>query len=175
MPSRHLESALEIQGRKLHRFITCPLLRNDLSCSVEYSAPEALRLNAAGTLQQVDSRSDMWSLGMILHKLIFFRLPYPDIDPTDVNGIEREVLAYPGWKAAADPGTIASCKRRGLPRELLILLEGLLSTNPWERPSSDRVLNALKDGNVSSCVMYTTRIITNKPLVGTAQSSRKET
>jgi serine/threonine protein kinase len=90
----------------------------------------------------------MWSLGMILHKLIFFRLPYPDVDPADVNGIEREVLAYPGWKAAADPGVVASCKRRGLPRELLLLLEGLLCRNPRERPSSDRVLSALKEGNV---------------------------
>lgn len=116
--------------------------------SVEYSAPEALQLNASGKLQQVDSRSDMWSLGMILHKLIFFRLPYPHIDPTDVNGIEREVLAYPGWKAAADPSVVASCKRRGLPRELLLLLEGLLCRNPRERPSSERVLSALKEGNV---------------------------
>ena len=87
---------------------------------------------------------------MILHKLIFFRLPYPDLDPSDVNGIEREVLAYLGWKVATDPSVIASCKRRGLPRELLILLEGLLSTNPRERPSSDRVLKALTEGTVSS-------------------------
>jgi len=115
---------------------------------VEYSAPELLQVNASGKLQQVDSRSDMWSLGMILHKLIFFRLPYPDIDPSDVNGIEREVLAYPGWKAAAEPGVIASCKRRGLPRELLILLERLLCRNPRDRPSSDRVLAALKGGSV---------------------------
>jgi len=119
-----------------------------LICSVEYSAPEALQLNASGKLQQVDSRTDMWSLGMILHKLIFFRLPYPDVDPADVNGLEREVLAYPGWKAAADPGVVAGCKRRGLPRELLLLLEGLLCRNPRERPSSDRVLSALKEGNV---------------------------
>lgn len=115
---------------------------------MEYSAPELLQVNASGKLQQVDSRSDMWSLGMILHKLIFFRLPYPDIDPSDVNGIEREVLAYPGWKAAAEPGVIASCKRRGLPRELLILLERLLCRNPRDRPSSDRVLAALKGGSV---------------------------
>jgi serine/threonine protein kinase len=95
----------------------------------------------------VDSKSDMWSLGMILHKLIFFRLPYPEIDPSDVNGIEREVLAYPGWKAT--PEVVNSCKRRGLPRAMLILLEGLLMTNPRERPTSDRVLTALKEGNVS--------------------------
>jgi serine/threonine protein kinase len=114
---------------------------------VEYSAPEALARDQAGSLLQVDAKSDMWSLGVILHKLIFFRLPYPDIDPTDVNGIEREVLAYPGWKANSD--VMAACKRRGLPRATLLLLEDLLNTNPRERPSSERVLHALKEGTVS--------------------------
>ncbi|PVG01469.1 kinase-like protein [Serendipita vermifera] len=121
-----------------------PRLRSGNTGTVEYSAPEALARDQTGSLFQVDAKSDMWSLGMILHKLIFFRLPYPDIDPTDVNGIEREVLAYPGWKA--NPDVMAACKRRGLPRAILLLLEGLLNTTPRERPSSERVLHALKEG-----------------------------
>lgn len=88
----------------------------------------------------------MWSLGMILHKLIFFRLPYPDIDPEDTDGIEREVLAYPGWKA--NPDTFAACKRRGLPRAILLLLESLLNRNPRERPTSERVLLMVREGTV---------------------------
>ncbi|KAG8833557.1 putative serine/threonine-protein kinase iks1 [Serendipita sp. 400] len=119
-------------------------VRSGNTGTVEYSAPEALLRDQSGSLLQLDSKSDMWSLGMILHKLIFFRLPYPDIDASDVNGIEREVLAYPGWKAT--PDMIASCKRRGLPRATLLLLESLLNRNPRERPTSDRVLNALKEG-----------------------------
>jgi serine/threonine protein kinase len=124
-----------------------PRTRSGNTGTVEYCAPEALARNAAGALLPVDSKSDMWSLGMVLHKLIFFRLPYPEVDPSDVNGIEREVLAYPGWKAT--PEVANSCKRRGLPRAMLILLEGLLMKNPRERPTSDRVLTALKEGNVS--------------------------
>lgn len=47
----------------------------------------------------------MWSLGMILHKMLFFRLPYHYAtegeasarDEADkMNKLEREILAYPG-------------------------------------------------------------------------------
>jgi hypothetical protein len=94
----------------------------------------------------------MWSLGMILHKLIFFRLPYPEIDAADKDGIEREVLAYPGWKA--NPDIFAACKRRGLPRAILVLLEGLLNRNPRERPTSERVLHALREGTVRYIIFF---------------------
>ena len=44
--------------------------------SLEYTAPETLPSPETGLLQQVGSKADMWSLGMILHKLLFFKLPY---------------------------------------------------------------------------------------------------
>ncbi|THH32569.1 hypothetical protein EUX98_g1644 [Antrodiella citrinella] len=44
--------------------------------TLEYTSPESLPSPATGLLAQLDSKSDMWSLGMILHKLLFFRLPY---------------------------------------------------------------------------------------------------
>ena len=43
---------------------------------LEYTSPESLPSPHMGLLQQIDSKSDMWSLGMILHKLLFFKLPY---------------------------------------------------------------------------------------------------
>lgn len=46
------------------------------SNSLEYAAPESLPSPQTGLLQQIDSKADMWSLGMILHKLLFFKLPY---------------------------------------------------------------------------------------------------
>jgi len=94
----------------------------------------------------MDSKSDMWSLGVILHMLIFLRLPYPEVDSTDVDGMERNVLTYEGYKAT--PGVIRQCKRRGLPRALLLLLENLLHVNSKVRPSADRVLNAIREGKV---------------------------
>ena len=47
----------------------------------------------------------MWSLGMILHKMLFFRLPYRYAtegeasarDESDkMSKLEQEILAYPG-------------------------------------------------------------------------------
>lgn len=47
----------------------------------------------------------MWSLGMILYKLLFFRLPYVNASGTTdplrdgkeaVDMLEKEVAAYPG-------------------------------------------------------------------------------
>lgn len=52
----------------------------------------------------------MWSLGMILHKLLFFKLPYRYAADSDNEGsraggggeadkldrLEQEILAYPG-------------------------------------------------------------------------------
>lgn len=38
-------------------------------------SPESLP-SPTGQLTQIDSKADMWSLGMVLHKLLFFRLPY---------------------------------------------------------------------------------------------------
>jgi serine/threonine protein kinase len=80
--------------------------------SLEYASPESLPSPETGRLQQVDSKADMWSLGMILHKLLFFRLPYryaSDADAQDngkaaadlENGeklqrLENEVLNYSG-------------------------------------------------------------------------------
>lgn len=88
----------------------------------------------------------MWSLGVILHKLIFLRSPYPEVDSTDVDGMEHNILAYEGYKAT--PHVIWQCKRRGLPRALLLLLENLLHINSKIRPSADRVLNAIRAGKV---------------------------
>lgn len=76
--------------------------------TLEYTAPESLPSPQTGRLQQVDSKGDMWSLGMILHKLLFFRLPYryaSDGDATSeapdgaekMDKLEREVLEYPGF------------------------------------------------------------------------------
>lgn len=80
--------------------------------SLEYTAPESLPSPQTGLVQQVDSKADMWSLGMILHKLLFFRLPYryasdgdadtnrgnaSAVDEADtMDRLEKEVLRYTG-------------------------------------------------------------------------------
>ncbi|KAL0958459.1 hypothetical protein HGRIS_000601 [Hohenbuehelia grisea] len=128
--------------------------------TLEYTSPESLPSPQTGLLQQIDSKTDMWSLGMILHKLLFFRLPYRYAAVGDANGdsmseipenekmdrLEKEVLSYPGFKSS-QPLTTAF-EARKLPRAFLILLEGLLNVKPAIRPSADRVSTAIREGKL---------------------------
>ena len=80
---------------------------------LEYASPESLPSPDTGLLKQVDSKADMWSLGMILHKLLFLKLPYRYAadgdavvegnaareiigDVEKMEELEREVLNYSG-------------------------------------------------------------------------------
>jgi len=114
----------------------------------------------------------MWSLGMILHKLIFFRLPYrwaaygdrPGLDGSnakafdeddergdDTDRLEREVSSYPGFKSTARLETLLTSRR--LPRSYLVLLESLLNVSPAARPACEKVLAALHLGKVCSFII----------------------
>ena len=111
----------------------------------------------------------MWSLGMILHKLIFFRLPYrwaaygdrsglygadtslpndDDGNGEDTDRLEREVSSYPGFKST--PRLETQFTSRRLPRSYLVLLESLLNVTPASRTSCEKLLAALHLGKVCS-------------------------
>ncbi|KAJ2929458.1 hypothetical protein H1R20_g7635, partial [Candolleomyces eurysporus] len=130
--------------------------------TLEYTSPESLPSPETGILGQIDSKSDMWSLGMILHKMLFFKLPYQYAAEGDANGepvsldrsqegekmarLEREVLEYPGFKGT--PALVAAFETRRLPRTFIVLLEGLLHRTPSGRPSCDRVATAIREGKL---------------------------
>lgn len=61
---------------------------------LEYCAPESLRHDQDGTLRQVTSKSDMWSLGMVLHKLVYFRLPWKNDE--NLTELENEIIGFQG-------------------------------------------------------------------------------
>ncbi|KAJ7274919.1 kinase-like protein [Mycena rebaudengoi] len=123
--------------------------------TLEYTSPESLRSPRTGLLQPVDSKADMWSLGMILHKLLFFKLPYQYASDGEGNGskvgegdkmdrLEDEVLNYSGFKSTQSFALQFEARR--LPRAFLVLLEGLLHVVPSGRPSCERVSTAIRDG-----------------------------
>ncbi|KAK0217432.1 kinase-like domain-containing protein [Armillaria nabsnona] len=134
-------------------------VRSGNTGTLEYTSPESLP-SQTGLLRQVDSKSDMWSLGMILHKLLFFKLPYHYAATGDASGetlnslaegdkmdrLEQEVLNYPGFKRT--PAHIAAFEGRKLSRAYLVLLETLLNPNPSTRPSCERVLTAIREGRL---------------------------
>lgn len=121
--------------------------------TLEYASPESLPSPQTGLLKEVDSKSDMWSLGMILHKMLFFRLPYryategerSEEGNADVlNKLEQEILGYSGFRSTSSLST--SFESRGLSRAFLILLETLLSVTPSSRPSCERIASAIREG-----------------------------
>ncbi|KAF8630993.1 hypothetical protein AX15_002685 [Amanita polypyramis BW_CC] len=133
-------------------------VRSGNTGTLEYSSPESLPSPETGFLRQIDSKADMWSLGMILYKMLFFRLPYRYAAEGDANGepvsthdeteklgrLEKEVLTYPGFKSS--PTMVTAFEARRLPRSFLILLESLLNIVPSSRPSVERVSTALREG-----------------------------
>ncbi|GFZ49125.1 hypothetical protein JCM24511_06875 [Saitozyma sp. JCM 24511] len=108
--------------------------------TMEYMAPETLVTDSHGMYRPSDSHADMWSLGMILHKLLFLHLPYGDTD--DFDALHAEILRYPGF--IPTPELIESCERRHIPRDLLLLLSKLVNVNPEARPTAERVRTAIR-------------------------------
>ncbi|KAI0037215.1 kinase-like domain-containing protein, partial [Vararia minispora EC-137] len=123
--------------------------------TLEYTSPESLPSPPHFRIPPVDSKADMWSLGMVLYKLLFFRLPYrwaSDGDAkrdgasegTAMDSLEREVRAYEGFKAT--PVLETAFKSRRLSHAYLVLLENLLHITPGMRPSCERVQSAVHRG-----------------------------
>jgi serine/threonine protein kinase len=75
--------------------------------TLEYTSPESLPSPQTGFLQHIDSKADMWSLGMILHKILFFKLPYHYASDDNSGGamedgdkmseLEQEIQSYSGF------------------------------------------------------------------------------
>ncbi|KAL0566576.1 putative serine/threonine-protein kinase iks1, partial [Marasmius crinis-equi] len=133
-------------------------IRSGNTGTLEYTAPESLPSPQTGLLQQIDSKADMWSLGMVLHKMLFFRLPYRyasrgnEKDPSEeieegekMARLEKEVLSYPGFKF--DQVMVSALEVRRMPRAVLVLLESLLNPIASQRPPIERVSNVIKTGN----------------------------
>ncbi|KAH7096145.1 kinase-like protein [Auriculariales sp. MPI-PUGE-AT-0066] len=146
-------------------------IRTGNTGTLEYVAPESLTPSTptgaippsipASSLPPLDSKADMWSLGMILYKMVFFRLPWisgqastdsPDggLGPARVRNadsggfqaeLEEEIRNYRGF--AASLSQRATISARGLPVGLVPLLESLLHISPRARPTCERVLAAV--------------------------------
>lgn len=117
--------------------------------TMEYMSPETVIPDPhTGVLRELGSKADIWSLGMILHLLLFFRLPYGQTD--DVERLRDEMRRYRGFRKEDEVGMKARGARKG-EGVLLGLLERMLNVDPGKRPSCKevlQVLNAAKDATV---------------------------
>lgn len=115
--------------------------------TISYCAPEVLKRDATGSYGNFTTKSDIFSLGMILYFMCFGRLPYQasntiNEELEDVELLRAEIM---DWKGFEDERR----ERPELPSKLYTLLKQLLALNPNDRPSASEVLTALKNATIS--------------------------
>ena len=114
--------------------------------TVSYCAPEVLRRDpSTGALGNFTTKSDIFSLGMMLYFLCFARLPYRNADHLneeneDVNLLREEIVSWAGLHEERK-------LRPDLPEQLYTFLRRLLSLNPDDRPSAEDILLGIKTGS----------------------------
>jgi serine/threonine protein kinase len=113
--------------------------------TVSYCAPEVLRRDyPGGPFGNFTFKSDIFSLGMILHFLCFAELPYRNADliheeKEDLDQLRAEISQWTGFD---DERRL----RPDLPEKLYTFLKRLLSVNPDRRPTADEVLSGIQAG-----------------------------
>ncbi|KAK3313129.1 kinase-like domain-containing protein [Apodospora peruviana] len=110
--------------------------------TISYCAPEVLIKDATGRYGNFTTKSDIFSLGMILYFMCFGRLPYRSANTVheeleDIDLLRAEIT---DWKGFEDERR----ERPDLPSRVYQLLKKLLAVNPTDRPSANEVLSAMK-------------------------------
>ena len=114
--------------------------------TISYCAPEVLRKeHSSGSFGNFTTKSDIFSLGMILYFLCFAQLPYHNADNLneeneDLDQLRDEITSWTGLEDQRN-------MRPDLPDKLYIFLMRLLSLNPNQRPSAEDILNGIKTGS----------------------------
>ena len=112
--------------------------------TISYCAPEVLRRQPSGEYGNFTTKSDIFSLGMILYFLCFAQLPYSSADllnedNEDLDELRDEITSWSGLREERK-------LRPDLPEQLYTFLRRLLSLDPDERPSAEAILLGIKTG-----------------------------
>ncbi|KXH41288.1 hypothetical protein CSAL01_07012 [Colletotrichum salicis] len=111
--------------------------------TISYCAPEVLRRDlTTGRYGNFTTKSDIFSLGMILYFMCFGRLPYRSANTIneeleDIDELRAEITDWQGFQDERR-------ERPDLPSKLYHLLKKLLALDPLQRPSASEVLSAMK-------------------------------
>lgn len=111
--------------------------------TISYCAPEVLkRVGPHGEYANFTTKSDVFSLGMILYFMCFGRLPYKNSNEEheeliDIDSLRNEISVWRGLDSREK-------LRTDLPERLYRSLNKLLSPNPDLRPSADEILRQLE-------------------------------
>lgn len=117
--------------------------------TISYCAPEVLQREFPdGPFGNFTFKSDVFSLGMILHFLCFAQLPYRSADiieeKEDIDELREEISQWTGFDESLKR------LRPDLPDKLYLMLERLLSVNPDWRPTADEVLISIQAGVIGN-------------------------
>ncbi|KAF2739711.1 kinase-like protein [Polyplosphaeria fusca] len=111
--------------------------------TISYCAPEVLRHeNPGGPLGNFTTKSDIFSLGMIVYFMCFSRLPYRnadgiDEDKEDLDQLRDEISTWMGFGDERRTNN-------DLPEKLYRSLKHLLALSPDDRPTTEEILRAIK-------------------------------
>jgi serine/threonine protein kinase len=100
-----------------------------------------LKQDEFGRYGNFTTKSDIFSLGMILYFMCFGRLPYQSADSIqeefeDIDLLRAEISSWSGFQDERR-------ERPELPVELYDFLKKLLAISPADRPSADDILQSL--------------------------------
>ncbi|KAI1856397.1 hypothetical protein JX265_011644 [Neoarthrinium moseri] len=109
--------------------------------TISYCAPEVLTADAFGQFGNFTTKSDVFSLGMILYFLCFSRLPYRNANTVqeeleDIDLLRAEIT---DWKGFQEERRV----RPDLPPKLYHLLKWMLALDPAQRPTATEVLTGM--------------------------------
>ena len=113
--------------------------------TISYCAPEVLRLDPlTGGFGNFTTKSDVFSLGLILYFLCFARLPYQNADQynednEDVDLLRAEILQWAGLGHSTNA-------RADIPEKLHRFLARLLALDAAARPTAEEALYYIKTG-----------------------------
>ena len=114
--------------------------------TISYCAPEVLRREyPAGAYGNFTTKSDIFSLGMILYFLCFAQLPYRHADNLNEENEDLDLLRQEitSWTGLYDERKL----RPDLPEKLYTFLRRLLSLSPEGRPTAEEILYGIKTGS----------------------------
>ena len=110
--------------------------------TISYCAPEVLKQDKIGRYGNFTTKSDIFSLGMILYFMCFGRLPYKSADSIqeefeDMDLLRAEISTWSGFQDERK-------ERPELPNQLYDFLKRLLAIDPANRPSANDILHAIR-------------------------------
>ena len=108
--------------------------------TLEYMAPETI-VPQHGQLAELSSKADIWSLGILLYVLIFFDLPYTQVD--DVGLLQSEISAFHSLEDIIH-GRGQSRRYSHIHPALASLLNDMLQVYPPARPTCRDILTVLE-------------------------------